>query len=369
MKLAIIHDFLSQDGGAEKVLEAMHEVWPDAPTYTLFFDKKRFPHFAKKTIYTSFLESFPGVRNHYQWLLPLMPTATEQYDLREYDVVLSNASAFCKGVLTKPGTVHLSYCHTPTRYLWSDAHQYLKDTRVPFFAQLALQPLLSLLRAWDYLAAQRPHIMIANSKTVQKRIKHYYHRESEVLFPPVDVAFFSQGTRKKTEQPYFLCGGRLVPYKRFDLIIEAANRTKLPLLVFGSGPMEAHLKKMAGPTITFLGKISAEQLRDTYAGATAFIHPQEEDFGITPVEAMAAGCPVIAYAKGGASETVVHGTTGILFHEQTWECLASILLSFKRADFSSQDISKHAHLFSKEAFQTQLQHIVSRAQQNHTPHA
>ncbi len=365
MKLAFIHDFLSQDGGAEKVLEAMQEVWPNAPTYTLFFDQKRLPQFKNKDIRTSFLQHMPGVKRHYQWLLPLMPLATERYDLREFDVVISNASAFCKGIITGPATLHISYCHTPTRYLWSDTHQYLKDMRLPFGARALLQPLLSVLRGWDYMAAQRPQTIIANSKTVQERIKTYYNRKSQVVFPPVDVEFFTKDNVKKENQsPFFLCGGRLVPYKRFDLIIEAANRTQLPLVIFGVGPLEKSLKKMAGPTVVFVGKVPSEELRHLYQNATAFIHPQEEDFGITPIEAMAAGCPVIAYGKGGASETVIDKKTGILFYEQTWEALAEILLSFDPSSFSAQEISKHAGTFSKKAFQDAIKNIVDQAYRN-----
>lgn len=361
MKIAFVHDFLSQDGGAEKVLEAMQEVWPKAPTYTLFFDKKRLPQFKNNDIRTSFLQKIPGIKKHYQWLLPLMPLATEKYDLREFDVVISNASAFCKGVLTGPDTLHISYCHTPTRYLWSDTHQYLKDMRLPFGARALLQPLLSALRGWDYMAAQRPQIFLANSKTVQERIKTYYRRDSQVVFPPVETEFFiAKDTQQASNNPFFLCGGRLVPYKRFDLIIEAANRTHLPLIVFGVGPLEKSLKKIAGPTVKFLGRVSSEKLRELYQTANAFIHPQEEDFGITPIEAMSAGCPVIAYGKGGASETVIDQKTGILFYEQNWETLAEIMLNFDQSVFSKKDISIHAQTFSKQNFQNKLKDIVEK---------
>ena len=359
MKLAFIHDFLSQDGGAEKVLEAMQEVWPNAPTYTLFFDQKRLPQFKNKDIRTSFLQHMPGVKRHYQWLLPLMPLATERYDLREFDVVISNASAFCKGIITGPDTLHISYCHTPTRYLWSDTHQYLKDMRLPFGARALLQPLLSVLRGWDYMAAQRPQTIIANSKTVQERIKTYYNRKSQVVFPPVDVEFFTKDNVKKENQsPFFLCGGRLVPYKRFDLIIEAANRTQLPLVIFGVGPLEKSLKKMAGPTVVFVGKVPSEELRHLYQNATAFIHPQEEDFGITPIEAMAAGCPVIAYGKGGASETVIDKKTGILFYEQTWEALLDTILNFDHTAWDTQRIRAWSEKFAEDRFKVQVQKYV-----------
>ena len=302
MKLALVHDYLSQNGGAEKVLEAMQEIWPQAPIHTLFFDRQKIPHFADKDVRTSFLQRLPFSRSHYKWYLALMPTATEQFDFSGFDVVLSSCSAFSKGVITRPEALHICYCHTPTRYLWSDAHEYLRELNLPGFIKHGLRPLLSYLRLWDRQAAERVDLFLANSQTVRARIKKYYHKDSLVLPPPVETEKFYISTAPKN---YFLAGGRLVAYKRFDLIVEACQKTQLPLKIFGVGPAEARLRALAGPQTEFLGPISENEKIKLFAEARAFIHPQEEDFGITPVEAMASGRPVIAYKKGGACETVM----------------------------------------------------------------
>src|SRR3989338_1939158 len=292
MKIALVHDYLVQDGGAEKVLEVMQEIWPQAPTYTLFFDPKKLPTFSGRDIRTSFLQKLPLALKKYQWYITLMPTATEQYNLSEFDVVVSSTSAFSKGVITKPGAVHICYCHTPTRYLWSDTHSYLEELRVPRIIKSFLPIVLSRLRTWDQQAAWRVDHFVANSQTVRQRIQKYYHKDAHVIFPPVDTHKFHLSPRPKN---YFLTGGRLVAYKRFDLVVDACNKTGIPLKIFGTGPVESQLKKYAKSNIEFLGKVSDDTLRILYADAKAFIHPHEEDFGITPVESMAAGRPVIAY--------------------------------------------------------------------------
>ncbi|MBP7006430.1 glycosyltransferase [Patescibacteria group bacterium] len=347
MKIALVHDFLMQDGGAEKVLEALQEAFPEAPTFTLFYDKTRVPQFAKKDIRTSFLERFPFWKQKYQWYLPLMPTATESYDLHAYDVVISSTSAFAKGILTREDAVHICYCHTPTRFLWTDSKSYIKELRLPGFVKALLLPLMTWLRVWDHTAAHRVDKFVANSKTVEQRIKKFYNRPADVIHPPVDIQTFHpvSGERKA-----FLSGGRLVPYKRIDLVIEAANRTGLPLIVFGTGPEEAALKAKAKSNVTFVGKVSDEKLAELYASSLAFIHPQEEDFGITPVEAMACGTPVIAYKKGGATETVIDGVTGLFFDEPSWEALADAMIRFRAEQFDATAIRTHAETFSRERF-------------------
>ena len=355
MKIAIIHDHLAQDGGAEQVLRTMQAIWPEAPTFTLFFDAERFPAFKGKDIRTSFLQRAPLIKSKYQWYVGLMPTATESYDLSDFDVVLSNASAFSKGVLVKPGALHICYCHTPTRYLWMSTHSYVNELNAPGFVKALLPPLLSYLRIWDRHAGERPHAFLANSHTVKERIETYYHRPSTVLYPPVETSRFSISTEPKN---YFLAGGRLVAYKRFDLIVEACSRLGVPLKIFGTGPLNDRLRAQAGPTVEFLGYVSDADLPALYAGAKAFIHPQEEDFGITAVEAMAAGRPVIAYGKGGAVETVMHGKTGILFDRQEWETLADILLSFDETKFDPTLIRSHAQQFDQAKFQAALKKFV-----------
>lgn len=358
MKIALVHDFLSQDGGAERVLAAIQEIWPDAPTFVSFYDPEKITRFKGKDIRTSFLQRAPFIKSKYQWYVGLMPAAVESFDLSGYDVVISSASAFAKGPLTRPETVHICYCHTPTRYLWSDTHSYVEELRAPGFVKALLPPLLSSLRQWDRLAAERPTVMLANSQTVQTRIQTYYKRASDVLYPPVDTDRF-----KISEEPkrYFLAGGRLVAYKRFDIAIEACNRLGLPLKIFGTGPMEAALRAKAGPTIEFLGSVPDADLPALYAGAKAFLHPQEEDFGLTAIEAMASGRPVIAYAKGGAEETVVDGRTGLLFASQDWESLATCLLNFKETDFYPSAVRAHAERFSRTRFQQGLKAAVEAA--------
>ncbi len=356
MQVAFVHDHLTQEGGAERVLQAFQAIWPEAPTYTLVFDPERLGSLvAGHRIVPSFLQRFPGARRHPQWYLPLMPTATESYDLRPYDVVLSSCSALAKGVITRSNTVHLCYCHTPTRYLWSDTHQYVADLPYPRFMKWAIRRMLTRLRAWDQQAAQRVDRFIANSRNVSERIAKYYRRDSVVVYPPVDVARF---TVTRPAGRFFLTGGRLVPYKRFDLVVQAFNRLGIPLQVFGEGPESPKLRALAKPNVRLLGKISPEALAECYARCRAFIQPQVEDFGITAVEAMAAGRPVIAYGAGGAMETVVPGLTGALFEEQTWESLADAVVRFQPEAYEPEKIRRSARQFSAATFSAKIRALV-----------
>lgn len=370
MRVALVHDHLIQDGGAEKVLQELQRLFPEAPTFTLFYDPTRVdPSFQKKEIRTSFLQRLPFGLRRYQWLLPLMPLATELHDLSAFDVVISSSSAFSKGIIVKPSTIHICYCHTPTRYLWSDTLSYVQELRLPRLIKLFLPPLISWLRTWDRHAADRVDLFIANSEAVRRRIKKYYRHDAIVIYPPVETSRFhpidSTTQRLNDSTNYFLAGGRLVSYKRFDLVIEACNRLRLPLKIFGSGPMEAELKRNAGPTIEFVGRVSEEEKTRLYVDCIAYVHPQEEDFGITAVEAMASGRPVIAYHRGGAIETVIEGVTGTFFNEQTWEALADTLVRFEQEKFDPERIRAHAAQFSTETFQKNLRHVVERAWEKH----
>lgn len=356
MKIALVHDYLIQDGGAEKVLEILQEIWPKAPTFVLFFDPKKMHQFVGKDIRTSFLQRFPFSTKKYQWYITLMPTATEHYDLREFDIVISSTSAFAKGVLTRPDAIHICYCHTPTRYLWTDTQSYIQELRIPNIVKRLLPPVLSKLRMWDQQAAGRVDHFIANSETVRARIQKFYRRDAIVIYPPVNTNLFHLSPKPKT---YFLTGGRLVAYKRFDMVIEACNKTGLPLKVFGSGPVEKSLRKMAKSNIEFFGRVFEKEQRELYANALAFIHPQEEDFGITPVESMASGRPVIAYRKGGATETVIEGLNGEFFDEQSWEELADHLIRFDDSKYDPHAIKAHAEQFSKEVFVEKMKKVVS----------
>ena len=358
MKIALAHDYLNQLGGAERVLFAIHEVYPKALVYTLIHDRKRARGvFDRLNIKTSFLQKMPGGLRHMRWYLPWMPAAFESLDLTGYDVVLSDASAFAKGAIVSSGSLHICYCHTPTRYLWSDTHQYVKELKQGWLIKKILPLVLNKLRAWDYQAAQRVDVFIANSKNVQKRIKKYYGRDSEVIYPPIDVNNFKIADKIGN---YFLIGGRLVSYKRFDLAIRAFNKLGIPLKIFGIGPDEEKLRKMAKSNIEFLGQVSDNKKAELYSKALGFIHPHEEDFGITAVEAMAAGRPVIAYKKGGALETVIDGETGVFFEEQEWEALADAVIRFEEKKFDAEKIRKHAMRFSKDRFKKEIREFVEK---------
>ncbi|MDD4996155.1 MAG: glycosyltransferase [Patescibacteria group bacterium] len=361
MKVALIHDFLTQYGGAEKVLECFHKIWPTAPIFTLFYDQEAMrDKFIDCDIRVSPIQNLPFGVKKYRWYLPLMPSAVERFNLKNFDLVISDCSAYAKGVITQPGTCHFSYIHTPTRYLWSDAHNYLDSLKGgEKIASKIIAPLLNRLRIWDYLAAQRPNALIANSKFVAQRIKHYYHRESTVIYPPVETDKFK--ISEKIDK-YFLVVSRLRPYKRVDLAVQAFNHLKIPLKIIGGGESRI-LKKMAGPHIEFLGILSNQKRADYMSRCQALIFPQEEDFGITAVEAMASGRPVIAYQAGGALEIIKENKTGQFFKEQTWESLAEAVVKFKIENFNSNKIREHALQFNQERFKEEIKSFV----QNYKP--
>lgn len=358
MKIALVHDYLAQDGGAERVLKAFHELWPEAPIFVLFHDKKKITGFKQATIEESFLSRFPFIKSRFQWYLPLMPLATERYNLEDFDVVISSTSAFAKGVLTGPNTLHISYCHTPARYLWSDAHHYIDDLPHNWFIKAVLPRFISRMRLWDKMSADRVDYFIANSHTVQKRIQKYYRRESLVIHPPVQMNDFHISEQIGN---YYIAGGRLVPYKYLDMVVHTFNRLKWPLIIFGTGPEYWRLRTIAKPNITFVGRISEAEKSKLLSNARAFIHPQIEDFGITALESMASGRPVIAYAEGGATETVIPDETGVFFYEQNWEALMNTLLHFDTKNWDSHKIREHAAKFDCSQFKEQIHtHVFDR---------
>ena len=358
MRIALVHDHLTQLGGAERVLEVLQTLWPHAPTFTLLYDERSVGSiFSHRDIRPSFLQHIPGALRLTRWLLPFMPSATEHYPLQDYDVVISSASAFAKGIVTNANALHICYCHTPTRYLWNDAKSYVEELRAPKIVKIFLPFLQSILRAWDKLAADRVDIFIANSETVRQRILKYYGKESIVIPPPVSTSTFTISTKPKTA---FLVGGRLVSYKRYDLVVKAFTRLGIPLIVFGSGPEEEKLKNIAGPNVSFAGRVTDDERARLFSEALAFIHPHEEDFGITAVESMAAGRPVIAFRKGGATETVLDGVTGVFFDEQSWESLADTILHFDEHIFNPSVIKAHAEQFSVERFRAAMHDLVTK---------
>lgn len=357
MKTAIITDWLTQMGGAERVVLAIKELFPDAPIFTTVYN----PDTVDKVFYSmdirpSFIQKLPGAKKSYQKYLPLMPTAVEQYDLTEFDLVISSSSSVAKGVVTRADTVHVCYCHTPMRYAWDFYHEYLNGPDVGSLKKKLIPWLMNYIRMWDRLSADRVDYFLANSKNVANRIKKHYHREAQVLYPPVETSYFSPVDE---DEEFFLVISRLVPYKRVDLAIQACNELKLPLRVIGTGPEFERLKALAGPNVQMMGRLSQEEIRWHYARCRALLFPGEEDFGITPVEAQASGRPVIAFGKGGALETVVEGKTGMFFEEQTIEALVSSLREFDKFSFDKAVIRKHAETFDTKLFKVKLQQYIN----------
>lgn len=364
MKVALIHDHLAQDGGAEKVLRALADIYPAAPIYTLLCEKKNVDkYFSGRQIETSIIQKLPGGIKHYQWYMPFMPMAVEFFDLSTYDLIISDASAFAKGVITSPQTLHLCYCHTPTRYIWDYTHQYINELKYNKYFKKIISLVLNYIRMWDRLAADRVDIFIANSQTVRRRIKKYYKREADVIYPPVNIKAFSLADRI---DDYFLIGGRLAPYKRVDLAIRAFSTLGLPLKIFGEGVDLPRLKKIAAghTNIEFLGRVTEEEKAKLFRQAQAFINPQEEDFGITMIEAMASGRPVIAYRKGGATETVIEGLSGIFFDEQTSASLIAAVNKFKNYNFVPAAIRESVLKYDEQNFKTNIKRFVEEEYRN-----
>jgi len=366
MKVALIHDHLAQDGGAEKVLKVLAEMFPEAPIFTLLSDQNNVDkYFKNRHIETSIIQKLPGGVSHYQWYLLFMPMAVEFFDLREYDLVISDTSSFAKGVITAPDCLHICYCHTPTRYLWSDTHQYINELKYNKWFKKIISLVLNSIRLWDRAASDRVDLFIANSRTVQQRITKYYRRDSVVIYPPVETERFKIAdlSVQKPQERYFLAGCRLAPYKRIDLAIAAFKKlgTGYKLKIFGDGVDLERLKKLAAPVsnIEFLGRVTEEEKVRLFSETQAFINPQEEDFGITVVEAMASGRPVIAYRKGGATETIIEGKTGLFFDEQSDESLLEVVKNFKADDFIPEEIRAHAEKFSVKNFQQNINQFIA----------
>lgn len=353
MKVALVHDYLNQMGGAERVVMAFHEIFPDAPLYTSIYDPKRVdPAFQKMDIRTTFMQKLPLVTKHHQPYLPFYPFAMESLDLRGYDLVLSSSSAFAKGVITRPETLHICYCHTPMRWCWN-YEEYVEREQLGRVARSMLPFMITGLRVWDQMSAQRVDHFIANSPTIAERIRKYYRREAAYIPPPVDASRFPFEP-ETTPGDYFLVLSRLVPYKRIDLAIQACNRLQLPLVVIGGGRDLESLKQLAGPTIQFKGHLSDAEVTYYLKHCRAFLFPGEEDFGITPLEVQACGRPVVAYRAGGALASVVDGVTGIFFDEQTVDSLTAALSNFDERSFDPQVIHRHALEFDIPRFSRRI---------------
>lgn len=358
MRVAIVHDYLAQAGGAERVIEAMHELWPDAPVYTSIYDAKAtLPSFAEMDVRTSFLQRFKVARTArtHKYMLPFFPTAFEHFDMSGYDVVISNTTSFAKGVITGPETCHICYCHTPPRFAWR-YHEYVSQGGFSARTQRVLPFMMHWLRNWDLSAAGRVDYFLSNSFNIARRVQKYYGRTSEVLYPPVDTRRFHIEPNPTSD--YFLVVSRLVSYKKVDLAVEACSRLGVKLKVAGGGPDLERLKAMAGPTVEILGRVPDRQVETLFANCKAFLFPGEEDFGIAPLEAMACGRPVVAYRAGGAMETVVDGKTGVFFDQPTAQSLMDALRRLEDLPADPQAIRAHAERFDVLRFQERLKMLV-----------
>jgi len=357
IRIAIVHDFLIQSGGAEQVLREIHKLYPDAPVFTLVYDKKRVPEdFLDWDIRAvGWSQRLPRIHRWYKYYIPLYPTMVEQMDLREFDLVISSSYLVAKGVLTRSETLHLCYCHTPMRQAWELYFDYkhgytrsgfrLKRDLFKFFYPI----ILNYVRMWDRLAAERVDQFACNSRTTQRRIAKFYNRDSEIIYPPVYTGDFQPVSPDKIGD-YYLCLSRLVPYKKIDLAIDAFNKLDRPLYIAGDGPHLDQLMKSGGPKIKFLGRVDEETKLKLITHCRALVFPGREDFGIVPVEAQAAGRPVIAYGAGGATESIIDSRTGIFFDEQTVESLSAAVLRFESMQFDPEDAVESAKRFDSAVF-------------------
>lgn len=364
-KVALVHDHLVQDGGAEQVIRALLKAYPGAPLYTLVYDPAKmgadFNKLAKGRVRTSKWQNHRWAVKHYKWLLSRIDAAFRKFDLSGYDVVISSSSGWAKSVRTGPDTLHVCYCHTPIRYIWSSADSYIAETGYPASLKWVFKKMLGSFRRKDLRAARGVDEFIANSEYVAKRIKKYYGRRSTVVYPPVDLAQFAP-SRKRGD--YYFVASRLVPYKRTDLAIQTANKLKRPLKIMGSGVDRERLEQLAGPTVEFTGRVSDRQRQKLFAEAKAVLNPQDEDFGITIVEALASGTPVIAYDHGGAPEILEQGKYGVLFKPQSPAALAAAIRRFERREFSPNMLRARSQEFSEATFRKAIHRQVAAAKRN-----
>lgn len=359
--VAIVHEWFTSMRGGEKCVEALCEIFPRATLFVLLHRKNSVsPSIERMPIRTSFIQHLPFSLTRYRYYLPLFPTAVQQFDMKGFDLVISSNHCVAKGVRTSKGALHICYCHTPMRYIWDLYEEYFGKDRAGLLTRIGMRTLLGYLRKWDVQAAKHPHHFIANSQHVKSRIQKLYNRDADVIHPPVDTSKFQVSHQ---DDDYFLIVSALVPYKRIDLAIRAVNKTGDRLVIVGGGPEDQRLRRIAGPTVRFVGWQPDDRVRDSYARCKALIFPGEEDFGIVPVEAMASGKPVIAFGKGGACETV-HETgkvkTGILFKEQTVDSLADAIRRFKESTFDPDALHAFALNFDRENYKRQMKEYISQ---------
>ncbi len=354
MKLALVADWLTASGGAERALAEFHAIWPQSPVFTTVKRHEPVAGLETADVRVSRLQRIHRFLGRHQLLLPWMPRAVEELDLRGFDAILSSSHAVGKGIIPPSNAAHVCYCHTPMRYAWEMEKQYLEDFRIPRFLRKTVKLRLRELRRWDLSTAKRVDAFIANSTETAARIERIYGRTSIVIPPPVQDRFFSASLVPPAERRSFLAVGRLVPYKRFDLLIEWANAAQMPLTIVGKGQDWKRLHAMAGPTVTFRDDVTDDELPTLYASAKALLFPTHEDAGIVPIEAQACGTPVIAYGKGGTVETVVQDVTGLFFPEQTPESLADAVKRLKHLQFAPEQLRRHAQKFSSKGFRERI---------------
>jgi glycosyltransferase involved in cell wall biosynthesis len=358
LKISLAHDHLFQIGGAERVLAVLASMYPTAPIYTLVNIKKITQKLLPQDrILASYLQKIPDIKRFFKYCLPLMPKIWEQTKVQDADLLISSCSGLVKGIATRPNFRHICYCYAPTRYLWEDKEEYLDNLPEGRLLKVLWPELLDSLKKWDYAKAQKVDHFITISQHIADKIKKQYNREATIIYPPVRTKDFQISSEVGD---YYLIVSRLRPYKKVDLAIRAFNNLKLPLKIIGSGSELRKLKKMANSNIEFLGELSDAERNYYLSHCRAFIYPQVEDFGISAVEAMASGRPVIALKAGGAVETVQEGVSGVFFNEQTWESLAHCVLRFKEHDFDPEMVRAHALQFDEEIFISRLQEYISK---------
>lgn len=357
MKVAIVHDWLTNMGGAEQCVINLHRAFPDAPIYTTFYDSDNMsPEFKEMNIITSSLQKSRTKKYNHKKYLPFMPKAFEEFNLNDYDVVISSCSACSKGIITGPHTLHICYCYTPMRYAWEMRDEYTEN--MSKFKTKLIRYFMNYMRLWDYQAAQRVDEFIAISGEVKKRINKHYRREAKVIFPPVRTENFLPSNEEKD---YYFIVSRLVKYKRYDLAVEACSKLHKKLIIIGDGPERENLEKLSDKEyVTFMGRQPDDVVEKYISECKALIFPGEEDFGIVPVEAMSCGKPVIAYGRGGALDTVVDKKTGIFFKEQTVDSLIKAIKEFETTKFNKEEIRKQALKFSEEDYRKQIIDFVNQ---------
>jgi glycosyltransferase involved in cell wall biosynthesis len=353
VKIALVFDWMTVKGGAEKVNLQLHKMYKEAPIFCSIFDKEKHKEFLDTTIVTSIIDSLPFSKQKHQFYLGLMPQAYEAFDLSEFDIVVSSSHSCAKGIITKPSTLHICYCHSPMRYAWDNWQEYIQNYNTNRIVKSIAKRKMHKIRMWDRLSAERVDYFIANSNTTKRRIKKYYNKESTVIHPSIDCSKYKIAEKSKG---YFLAVGRLTPYKKFDLIIETFNKIGLPLKIVGSGGDQERLKAMAKGNIEFLGYTEEKELKKLYSECEALIFPQVEDFGLTPLECMASGRPVIALKEGGALDTIIQDKTGVFFNKQTPEDLKKAIKYYQdnKKKFKKSQIRAHAENFDKKEFKKQF---------------